>query len=282
MILGAHISTAGGVDKAPPSAFALGCKAIQIFTKNQNQWFAKPLTDSNIRGWKEQLSSNGIDPRNTTSHDSYLINLCAPDPDNRQKSIKGFLDELARCEALDVPFLVTHPGSHLKQGEEWGLQEMVKSVDEIHTAMPGLKTMTLLETTAGQGTNLGYKFEHLAFIRDNVKEPERIGICFDTCHTYSAGYDTANKYNDVMEEFDRLIGIEHLRAFHLNDSKKPFASRIDRHEDIGLGSLGIKPFYYLLNDPRFANVPGILETPEGEAGYEKNLKLLRSIVETTI
>lgn len=275
MILGAHLSTIGGVDKAPPHAPTLGCKAIQVFTKNQNQWFAKALTEESIRDWKAGLTEAGIDPAHTTSHDSYLINLCAPNPDIRKKSIDGFKDELLRCEQLGIPYLVSHPGSHLKNGEEWGLDEMVKSIDQVHDELPGYKTMTLLETTAGQGTNLGYKFEHIAYVRDRVKQPERIGVCFDTCHTYSAGYDLVNQYDEVMAEFDRIIGIEHLRAFHLNDSKKPFNSRIDRHEDIGRGTLGIHPFRRLMNDPRFENTPGILETPGGDEGYERNLQLLR-------
>ncbi len=278
MVLGAHVSTAGGVDKAPPLAHSLTCKAIQIFTKNQNQWVGKPLGDANVRGWKEKLAELGISPTHTTSHDSYLINLCAPVEENRKKSVTAFIDEIERCETLGIPFLVTHPGSHLKNGEEWGLAEMVISFDEIHAALPGYKTLTLLETTAGQGTNLGYKFEHLAYIRSNVKAPERIGICLDTCHTYSAGYDTVNKYDEVMAEFDRIIGLEHLKAFHLNDSKKAFGSRVDRHEDIGYGTLGLEPFRHLVNDPRFADVPGILETPSAEDGYEKNLMALRSLI----
>ncbi|MDK9699935.1 MAG: deoxyribonuclease IV [bacterium] len=282
MILGAHISTAGGVEKAPPGAKALGCRAVQIFAKNQNQWVGKPLSEKNIAGWKSGLLEHGIDPMHTTVHDSYLINLCAPDPENRLKSIRAFIDELERCEVLGIPYLVSHPGSHLKQGEEWGLIEMVHSLDEVHAALPGYKTLTLLETTAGQGTNLGYKFEHIAFIREQVKEPERIGVCLDTCHTYSAGYDTATKYEEVMSEFDRIIGLSNLKAFHLNDSKKPFASRVDRHEDIGYGSLGLEPFRHLVNDPRFQYHPGILETPEGEAGYEKNLMVLRSLIDPAI
>lgn len=277
MILGAHISTAGGIEKAPMRAKELTCKAIQIFAKNQNQWTGKPLSDSTIRSWKEELRANEIDPCHTTVHDSYLINLCAPDEGNRQKSIASFIDELERCEALGIPYLVTHPGSHLKQGEEWGLSEMVHSLNQIFSQLKGYQTMVLLETTAGQGTNLGYTFEHLAYIRNYVSEPERIGICFDTCHTYSAGYDTVNQYEAVMQQFDAVIGLQHIKAFHINDSKKAFGSRVDRHDEIGIGTLGLEPFRHLVNDPRFADTPAILETPSAEDGYLKNLEVLRGL-----
>ncbi|MCX7835665.1 MAG: deoxyribonuclease IV [bacterium] len=277
MILGAHISTAGGIEQAPARAKELTCQAIQIFAKNQNQWTGKPLTDSTIQGWKRGLKANGIEARHTTVHDSYLINLCAPDEGNRKKSIASFIDELERCEALGIPYLVTHPGSHLQQGEEWGLREIAYSLNHIFSQLKGYRTMVLLETTAGQGTNLGYRFEHLAMIRNLVHEPERVGICFDTCHTYSAGYDIVQRYEAVMQEFDAVIGLQHLKAFHFNDSKKPLASRVDRHDEIGSGTLGLEPFRYLVHDPRFSDTPAILETPSAEDGYLKNLELLRGL-----
>lgn len=278
MILGAHVSIAGGVENAPLNGQKIGCDAIQMFAKNQTQWKAKPYTEENINGFKNNLKTSGI--QIVVIHDSYLINLCATDANKLRMSIEAFIDELKRAESLGVPYVVTHPGSHLGKGEEWGVSKIAESLDEIHERTPGFKVMTLLETTAGQGTNLGFTFEQLAAMRDKVKAKERIGFCADSCHMYAAGYDlkTRQGYQDTWKRFDDLIGLKHLKAFHLNDSKKDLASRVDRHHHIGEGFLGLDPFRWLLTDSRFADIPGLLETPGGEPDFARNLKLLRSLL----
>jgi deoxyribonuclease-4 len=278
MILGAHVSIAGGVENAPLNGQKIGCDAIQMFAKNQTQWKAKPYTRENITSFQQNLEKTGI--RAVVIHDSYLINLCAIDVQKLRMSIDAFVDELERADALGIPYVVTHPGSHLSEGEDWGIARIAESLDEIHERTPGLDVMTLLETTAGQGTNLGYTFEQIAAMRDRVKARERVGVCADSCHMFAAGYDLKTRagYDDTWKRFDDIIGFAHLKAFHLNDSKKPLASRIDRHEHIGQGLLGLDPFRWLLEDPRFADIPGLLETPGDEADFERNLKLLRSLI----
>ncbi len=278
MILGAHVSIAGGVQNAPVNGRKIGCDAIQMFSKNQTRWKAKPFTDENVTDFKQNLAETGIEI--AVIHDSYLINLCTTDPVKLRMSIDAFVDELERAETLDVPYLVMHPGSHLGKGEGWGIAKIAESLDIIHERTQGFKVMTLLETTAGQGTNLGYTFEQIAAIRDKVQERERLGVCVDTCHMYAAGYDvkTRSGYDDTWKRFDDVIGLSHLKVFHLNDSKKPHASRVDRHEHIGEGTLGIEPFRWLVNDPRFVEIPGLLETPGAEEDFTKNLQLLRSLV----
>ncbi|TKJ42406.1 deoxyribonuclease IV [candidate division LCP-89 bacterium B3_LCP] len=277
MILGAHVSIAGGIQNAPLNGRKIGCDAIQIFAKNQTQWQAKPYTDENIEGFKENLKTTGINP--VIIHDSYLINLCTSDKVKLEKSINAYLDELKRAQTLKVPYLVMHPGSHLQNGEEWGLVKIAESLNYIHERTPDYQVITLLETTAGQGTNLGYRFEHLASIREMVVQKDRIGVCADTCHMFAAGYDlkTDQGYSDTWNRFDDIVGIENLKCFHLNDSKKPLSSRVDRHEHIGQGHLGIEPFKKLMADPRFEDLPGLLETPGDEEDFIRNLKLLRSL-----
>lgn len=277
VILGAHVSIAGGVQNAPLNGRKIGCEAIQMFAKNQTQWQARPFSVENISGFQKNLKESGL--RAVVIHDSYLINLCAPDPINLKKSLDAFVDELERAEALGVPYVVTHPGSHLGKGEDWGVARIAESLDEIHERTPGFKVVTLLETTAGQGTNLGYTFEQLAAMRAKVKAKKRVGVCADSCHMYSAGYDLKNKksYEDVWKRFGDVIGFEHLKAFHVNDTKKAHASRVDRHDHIGAGQLGLDPFRWLLHDPRFENIPGLLETPGGEEDFKRNLKILRSL-----
>ncbi len=278
MILGAHVSISGGIQKAPLNGRAIGCDAIQIFSKNQVQWQAKPYTPEAIAEYKANLAKSGI--RQVVIHDSYLINLCAPDPANLKKSLDGFTDELVRADQLGIPYVVTHPGSHLDRGETWGIERIAESLNEIHERLPGCKAMTLLETTAGQGSNLGYTFEQLASMREKVTARHRVGICADTCHLYSAGYDLKDPqgYQDTWKRFDDVIGLENLKVFHLNDTKKTLGSRMDRHHHIGEGLLGPDLFRWLLQDPRFADLPGILETPGDMEDFARNLKLLRTLL----
>ncbi len=278
MILGAHVSIAGGVQNAPLNGKKIGCDAIQMFAKNQTQWKAKPFTEENIAGFKENLASSGICA--VVIHDSYLINLCAPDENKLRMSLDAFVDELERAAALGVSCVVTHPGSHLGKGEDWGIARIAESLDEIHGRTPGIGVMTLLETTAGQGTNLGYAFEQIAAMREKVQDPSRVGVCIDTAHMFAAGYDlkSPDGYENTWKEFADVIGFEHLKAVHLNDSKKPLGSRVDRHEHIGAGFLGSDLFRRMVNDDRFADLPGVLETPGGEEDFQRNLQLLRSFI----
>lgn len=279
MILGAHVSIAGGVENAPLNGQKIGCDAIQLFSKNQTQWKAKPFTTENIVSFKENLKKTGI--QIAVIHDSYLINLCTTDPIKLRMSIDAYQDELERAEALGVPYLIMHPGSHLGKGEDWGISKIAESFDIIHQRTKRFKVMTLLETTAGQGTNLGYTFEQIAAIREKIQAKGRVGVCVDTCHMYSAGYDlkTQSGYQEVWKRFADIIGFSHLKAFHLNDSKKAQKSRVDRHTHIGDGTLGIEPFRWLVNDARFRDIPGLLETPGNEEDFSRNLHLLRSLLE---
>jgi len=278
-LLGAHVSISGGVYKAPERGKKLGCESIQIFSKNQMQWKAKPLTPEDSQKFKEELRKTRI--KEVVIHDSYLINLGSPDGEKLQMSRDAFLDEMIRAEILGVKYLVFHPGSHMGKGEEIGLKLIAESLNIlIDKAKEASNVMLLLETTAGQGSNLGYKFEHLKFIMDQVEKKERLGVCFDTAHAFEAGYDisTEEGYERTFKEFDNIIGLEKLKVFHLNDSKTPLGSHIDRHENIGEGMVGLKAFELLVNDERFKNHPMILETPGGEKYYEYNLKVLRGLV----
>ena len=217
------------------------------------------------------------------SHSAYLINLGSPDDALWQRSINAMADEIVRAEALKLVGVVLHPGGHMGAGEEAGIARIVAGLDQVHDMTPGHKTLTLLETTAGQGTHLGYRFEQLRAMMDGVKEPDRIGFCVDTCHIFAAGYDirTPETYAATMDEFDRVVGLNRIKGFHFNDSKKDLGSRVDRHDGIGSGFLGLDPFGFILNDPRFADVPMILETPKSEDMHEdvENLALLRSLIE---
>ncbi len=279
--LGAHESIAGGVSKAFDRGVQAGCEAMQIFTKNNNRWTAKPLDPKEIERFHERQEETGIHP--VVAHDSYLINLGTPKDDLWEKSITAFIDELNRAEALGIPYLVMHPGSHTGSGEEEGLRRVAEGLDRAHAATEGFKVMTLTEITAGQGTNLGYTFEQLAAIRAMVDHPGRIGICFDTCHALAAGYEFRDKdsYERMWDEFDRLIGLDRLKVFHLNDSQKDVGSHVDRHTHIGQGMLGLEPFRMILNDPRFDGLPGLLETPKSKDLHEdvENLRVLRGLVE---
>lgn len=279
MILGAHVSAQGGVHNAPLNAKELGINAIQIFSKNQRQWNAKPLDGKVTEQYHERAKEARI--THAVSHVSYLINMCAPDPEKRTKSINAMVDELERAEALDLSHVIVHPGSHLKEGEEWGISEISHSLNEIHRRTEGFVAKVTLEITAGQGTNLGYSFEQLAKMIEGTKEQERLAICYDTCHGHAAGYDLRDEssYEAVWQQFDEIIGIERLQTFHFNDTKHPLGSRKDRHERIGEGDIGLDAFRFLLNDPRFDSIPAFLETPEDErGGYEVDLEVLCSLL----
>jgi deoxyribonuclease-4 len=278
--LGAHMSIAGGVSKALERGHSIGWQAIQIFTRNQRQWRSKPLAAQEIERFHTKQAQTGIRP--VVAHDSYLINLGSPDDALWEKSLRAYIVELRRCQALGIPYLVMHPGSHVGSGEEAGLRRVASALDRAHDATPDATVMTLLETTAGQGTNLGHRFEHLAAIREAVQNPDRVGVCFDTCHAFAAGYDlrTPETYAATMAEFDRILGLETLRCLHLNDCKRELGSNVDRHEHIGQGALGLEAFRLLMNDPRLAGLPGLLETPKGPEMLEdvENLRVLRSLL----
>lgn len=281
---GAHVSTAGGVSKAFSRAHSIGCDAMQIFTRNNNRWDGKPLDPAEIERWQALAAETGIRP--VTSHASYLINLGSPDPDLWQRSINTFVDELERAEALGLLGVVLHPGSHMGAGEEAGIERIAAALDRCHRRTVGFSTLTLLETTAGSGNHLGYRFEQLGAIRSACAEPERVGVCFDTCHVLAGGYDfrTPAGYADMIAEFDRHVGLDVLKCFHFNDSKHDLGSRKDRHTHIGEGFVGLDGFRQIINDPRFAAVPILLETPKGKDMAEdvENLAVLRGLVEHSL
>ena len=279
-LLGAHMSIAGGVDKALLEGKKVDCDVIQIFTKSSRQWAAKPYTKEEIEQFRINQKATGI--AKVIAHDSYLLNLGSPDAGLRKRSVAAFIDELERCEILDISNLVAHPGAHVGAGEAEGIKLIAKSLDEVHEACPGYKVKVTLEITAGQGSNLGYRFEQIRNIIDATKESYRLRVCFDTEHAFAAGYDIRTKegYERTFTEFDEAIGIDRLAAFHLNDSKKEFHSRVDRHEHIGKGFIGVEAFLLLMNDKRFWGLPMCLETPKGPdlAEDRDNLTLLRSLV----
>lgn len=280
MLLGAHMSVAGGLSKAFERARSIETNTMQVFTKNQNRWEQKPALPEEIERWFEAQRETGIGP--VISHAAYLINLGSPDAALWEKSVGAFVDELTRAEQLGILGVVLHPGAHMDAGEDAGISRIVDGLDRAHAATSGYRTLTLLETTAGQGTTLGYRFEQLRGMLAGVKEPERVGFCFDTCHVFSAGYDirTPEAYEATMAGFDRLLGLERLACFHFNDSKKGLGSRVDRHDHIGSGLLGLSAFGFILRDPRFAEVPMILETPKSEDMCEdvENLTRLRGLI----
>ena len=280
MRLGAHESIAGGLYKAFERAQSAGCEAVQIFVKPNRRWAVKPLTEDDVARFKAKGEETGIRP--VVGHASYLLNLATPDEALWVKSRDMLVVELERCEALGVPYLVLHPGSHVGAGEEAGLARVARALGEVHAATPGLCARVLLENTAGQGSGLGYRFEHLAWLMEHAPEGERLGVCLDTCHAFAAGYElrTPEGYAATMEEFDSIVGLERLEAFHLNDSKGDLGSRKDRHEHIGQGHIGLEGFRCLLNDPRLAGLPGLLETPKGKELDEdkENLAVLRGLV----
>lgn len=277
-VFGAHVSIAGGVYKAFQRGDEMGCDAIQIFTKNQMQWRASPLGGEDIDKFKEYAAR--YRPQIVLTHDSYLINLASPEEDKLEKSREAFLDEIQRCDQLGIDLLVFHPGSHMDAGEERALKAIAENLNWAHRETEGSAVKTVLELTAGQGTNVGYTFEQLREIMDMVKDQSRIGICMDTCHMFAAGYDIRSRraYEQTWERFDSVLGLENLLAFHINDSKKPFNSQLDRHENLGKGYIGLEAFRLLLNDQRFRHIPMVLETPGGEEWFLKNLNIMRDLV----
>lgn len=282
-LLGAHMSIAGGYHKSVEAAAEHKMDVVQLFTKNNNQWNAKPITPEEVERFTGALAELKIG--HPLSHSSYLINLAAPDAVLWKKSVEAFAEELRRAALLGIPYVVLHPGAFTTTDEAAGLKAVVRALDEVHRQTPDGASQCLLETTAGQGTCLGCRFEQLATILNGVQEPDRLGVCLDTCHVFAAGYPlgTEKEYQATMGDFDRLIGLERIKAFHLNDSKRELGSRVDRHEHIGQGYLGLEPFRLLLNDPRFRNVPMYLETPkgdhEGRTWDAINLETLRGLVE---
>jgi deoxyribonuclease-4 len=279
MNFGAHMSVAGGLYTAFARGEAVGCRTMQIFSKNERQWTAKLLDEEAIQKFKAEQARTGIGP--LIVHDSYLINLASPKDDLWEKSIAAFAHELERCEQLDIPYLVTHPGAHTGSGCDAGLAREIDALNRLFADGVGGDTMVLLETTAGQGTCLGGRFEELAWLLERVSHPERIGVCVDTCHIFAAGYDfrTPEGYAEVFDRLISLVGSDRIKAFHLNDSKGTLGSHLDRHAAIGEGEIGIEGFRLLVNDPRFAQLPMVLETPKepDETADIHNLTLLRSL-----
>jgi len=276
--VGAHVSASGGVENAPINANRIGAKAFALFTKNQKQWFSNPLTKASIKAFRENCEKFGYEPFQILPHDSYLINLGHPESEPLEKSRASFLDEMQRCEQLGLDRLNFHPGSHLNAiGIEECLKRIAESINIVLDKTNGVSAV--IENTAGQGTNLGHTFEQLKVIIDNVEDKSRVGVCIDTCHAFTSGYDlkSPDGFKKTFETFDEIIGFKYLKGIHLNDSKKDFGTRVDRHDNIGIGFLGEETFAILMNDSRFDNMPLILETPE-ESLWEAEIKKLYSLV----
>jgi deoxyribonuclease-4 len=275
------MSIAGGVHKAVERAAEVGCECVQIFTKNNNQWRAAPISDEQAELFRDKLKETGV--AHPMAHSSYLINLASPDEGLWKKSVDALVVEMQRGEQLGLHGVVLHPGAHTTATEQEGLANVVRALDQMHKEVGEIQCRCLLETTAGQGSNLGWRFEQLAQILGGVRRPERLGVCVDTCHIFAAGYslETADEYDQTIRELDRLVGLDRIAAFHLNDSKRELGSRVDRHEHIGSGCLGLEPFRHLLNDRRFEGIPMYLETPKGTQGDEDwdriNLRTLREL-----
>ena len=284
ILLGAHMSIRGGVSMAIERARSVHCTAMQIFVKNNMQWFARPLRREEIRAFLDHVQRGEL--ASVFGHANYLINLAATNPQFHANSIRALSEELTRADQLELPFLVLHPGAHLGAGEEAGLDKVVKSIDCALAGIPKIKTRIALETTAGQGSCLGHKFEQLAYIISRVREPERLCICLDTAHVFAAGYDIGSESSlrKTFGDFDRVIGRNRLVAVHLNDSKTACGSRVDRHEHIGRGQIGLDGFRFIMRDRRFGKIPKVLETPKGKDLHEDvmNLKTLRSLAEGTM
>jgi deoxyribonuclease-4 len=283
ILLGAHMSIAGGVHAAIERACSINCTAMQIFVKNNMQWFARALTREEIRAFLEHAQRCRL--ASVFAHANYLINLAAINPQFHANSLRALSEELIRADQLNLPFLVMHPGAHMGAGEEVGLRKIVSSIDRVFAQIPRVKTKIALETTAGQGSCLGHTLEQLAFIIHNVREPDRLRVCLDTAHVFAAGYDITSEatVKKTFRDFDRIIGRERLVAIHINDSKTSRGSRVDRHAHIGEGQIGLAAFRFIMNAPRFRNVPKVLETPKGKDLKEDvvNMKRLSDLVAAT-
>ena len=278
MLLGAHVGISGGVERAPPAAKAIGADVMQIFTKNQMQWKVSPFKAESVEGFKAGVKEHGLGP--TLVHCSYLLNCASPDDALWEKSIDGLVVEIQRADTLGIPYITFHPGSPKEKGEEWGCKRVGAAISEALARTKGTKPMVLVETNAGQGKQVGDTFLELKAILDAVTEKKRVGVCFDTCHVFVSGYDIASEegYEDTFATFDNEVGLDQLKAFHLNDSKEGLNSRKDRHAKIGQGKLGLEFFKRLVNDPRFKDLPGYLETPvEEETEYADEIKVLRKL-----
>ena len=292
--VGAHVSASGGVDNAPLNAMAIGAKAFALFTKNQRQWVAKPLETKTIDAFHKNLEASGILPKHVLPHDSYLINLGHPEVEKLEKSRDAFIDEIERCRILGLDRLNFHPGSHLvkipkkdpeymdklMQAERGCLDVIVESMNRAIDATKDSNVKLVIENTAGQGSNLGYKFEHLGYIIDKIEDKSRVGICLDTCHTFTGGYDlrTREAYDETMNAFGRIVGFEYLMGMHINDSKPPLGSRVDRHHSLGQGEIGWDAFRFIMNDPHMDDIPLILETID-ETIWAEEIKALYALVE---
>jgi deoxyribonuclease-4 len=280
ILLGAHMSIAGGVNMAIERARSIGCTAMQMFVKNNMQWFARPLTRDEVRTFLEHQQRSEL--LSVFAHANYLVNLAATNGQFHTNSIRSLSEELVRADQLELPFLVLHPGAHLGAGEEAGLEKIVESIDRVLSGLPKLRTRIALETTAGQGSCLGHKFEHLACIISRVREPERLCVCLDTAHVFASGYEISSEASvrKTFREFDRVVGLDRLVAIHLNDSKTAHGSRVDRHEHIGKGKIGLHAFRFIMGDRRFRKIPKVLETPKGKDLREDviNLKALRRLM----
>jgi deoxyribonuclease IV len=282
-MFGSHLSISGGMHNALLEAESLQMDTVQVFTKNQQQWRCKPLSDESITEWKKNLKRLAY--KKTVSHDSYLINLASPDDKARQSSINLFIEELNRCRQLNIPFLVTHPGAHLGTGEDPALTRIARSLEEAYAAAGADGVTTCLEITAGQGTSLGYRLEHLAEIISQSKYPKRLAVCLDTAHLFAAGYDfRGRRYTKFRKQIESTVGLKRIKVLHLNDSKKDLGSRVDRHDHIGQGKIGIEGFTPFVGDEAFQSIPKILETPKGKAPNGKdwdtiNLETLRRLSE---
>lgn len=278
-LLGAHMSIGGGASMAIERARSIRCTAMQIFVKNNMQWFARPLTGEEIRAFINHVQRGELS--SVFGHANYLINLATTNPQFHANSIRALAEELVRADQLELPFLVLHPGAHLGAGEEAGLKKIADSIDDVFRGIPKVKTKIALEITAGQGSCIGHRFEHLAHIIANVHEPQRLRVCLDTAHLFAAGYDIGSEsgVRKTFREFDRVIGRDRLVAIHVNDSKTACGSRVDRHEHIGKGRIGLDAFRFLMRSPRFSKIPKVLETPKGKDLREDliNLKRLRAL-----
>jgi len=279
-LFGAHMPTNGGLASALTSGAEIGCTAIQLFTANPKQWQHAPLSDDDVESFLSAREATGI--AFACAHDSYLINLAAPDQKIHSSSLRAFRREIERAHRLGIPWVVTHMGAHVESGEEAGLERLTRSVRQLLDETDGMSAGIALETTAGQGTGLGYTFEQLGRVLNGVGEHPRLGVCLDTCHVFAAGYDltTEEGYLDLWQQFEMLVGLRRLRILHCNDAKKPLGSRVDRHEHIGQGRIGLEPFRWMVNDPKLSGLPFIVETPDAETMHKVNLETLRGLAMT--